>query len=391
MKNRTFWFGDYEGLRDNEGVPRVRQVPTAAEKQGLFSTAVVDPFAAGRPQFAQNAAGQWVIPRERWDPVGAAIVALIPDPNVAGTTIFASTPVTKVRQDQFDVRLDHQITPTLSMFGRYSFVDTDTFRPAPLPGLAEGSFNDAFGSSLNRSQGLALGATWVASSQLVGDFRLGLGARELLHVSAELRRRWTGRDRTGQRAERRRDRGRHAQVQHPGLRCGGPAHVDAAVPDAAVVESACDVQLEPRRPLREVRRRVPARPDPHQRSQRHDRPPELRQPVHQPRRRRPAPRPALAARPHQLHGDGSGAGHAVLLRAGRLQAHLLAHHERRPALRIRDAAAREGQQLLELRSGRRADDLRQGRRRVRSRARSTRTATTSRRASASRTRPGRAG
>ena len=84
VKNRTFWFGDYEGLRDHEGVPRVRQVPTAAEKQGLFSTAVVDPFAAGRPQFAQNAAGQWVIPRERWDPVGAAIVALIPDPNVRG-------------------------------------------------------------------------------------------------------------------------------------------------------------------------------------------------------------------------------------------------------------------------------------------------------------------
>ena len=174
MKNRTFWFGDYEGLRDNEGVPRVRQVPTAAEKQGLFTTAVVDPFAAGRPQFSQNAAGQWVIPRERWDPVGAAFVALLPDPNVAGTTIYASTPVTTVRQDQFDVRLDHQVVPSLSLFGRYSFVDTDTFRPAPLPGLAEGSFNDAFGSSLNRSQGLALGATWIASPQLVGDFRLGL-------------------------------------------------------------------------------------------------------------------------------------------------------------------------------------------------------------------------
>ncbi len=83
VKNRTFWFGDYEGLRDLEGVPRVRQVPTAAEKAGLFSAAVFDPFAAGRPEFSRNAQGQWVIPRERWDPVGAAIVALIPDPNVA--------------------------------------------------------------------------------------------------------------------------------------------------------------------------------------------------------------------------------------------------------------------------------------------------------------------
>ncbi len=173
VRNRTFWFADYEGLRDLEGVPRVRQVPTAAEKAGLFATAVVDPSAAGRPEFARNAQGQWVIPRERWDPVGAAIVALIPDPNVAGSTIYASTPVTDTRQDQFDVRLDHQLGGSSSLFGRYSFVDTLTFRPAPLPGLAEGSFNDAFGANDNRSQGLALGLTWVLSSSLVGDIRFG--------------------------------------------------------------------------------------------------------------------------------------------------------------------------------------------------------------------------
>ena len=173
MKNRTFWFSDYEGLRDLEGVPRVRQVPTAAEKAGLFSTSVVDPFAAGRPEFSRNAQGQWVIPRERWDPVGAAIVALIPDPNVPGSTIYASTPVTDTRQDQFDVRLDHVFAGNVTMFGRYSFVDTLTFRPAPLPGLGEGSFNDAFGSNDNRSQGLALGLTWTVSSNLVGDVRFG--------------------------------------------------------------------------------------------------------------------------------------------------------------------------------------------------------------------------
>jgi hypothetical protein len=173
VRNRTFWFADYEGLRDLEGVPRVRQVPTAAEKAGLFSAAVFDPFTAGRPEFARNALGQWVIPRDRWDPVAARVVSMIPDPNVAGSTIYASTPVTDTRQDQFDVRIDHQIASTLNFFGRYSFVDTNTFRPAPLPGLAEGSFNDAFGANLNRSQGLALGATWIQGPRLVGDFRFG--------------------------------------------------------------------------------------------------------------------------------------------------------------------------------------------------------------------------
>ena len=175
VKNRTFWFGDYEGLRDQEGIPRVRLVPTAAEKAGLFSTVVVDPFAAGRPAFSQNAQGQWVIPPQRWDPVGAAIVALIPDANASagGQPIYASTPITDTRQDQFDVRIDHQVTPNFTIFGRYSFVDTLTDRPAPLLGLAEGSFNDAFGANDNRSQGLALGATWTISPTFVGDIRFG--------------------------------------------------------------------------------------------------------------------------------------------------------------------------------------------------------------------------
>ena len=174
LRNRTFWFADYEGLRDLEGVPRTRLVPTAAEKAGLFSTIVADPFAPGRPAFSQDEQGQYVIPPDRWDSVGAAIVKLIPDANVAGSpTLYASTPVTDTRQDQFDVRIDHQFASGLTAFGRYSFVDTLTFRPAPLPGLAEGSFNDAFGANDNRSQGLALGLTWTISPRFVGDMRLG--------------------------------------------------------------------------------------------------------------------------------------------------------------------------------------------------------------------------
>ena len=53
VRNRTFWFADYEGLRDQEGIPRVRLVPTADEKAGLFSTAVFDPFAPGPPGVRQ--------------------------------------------------------------------------------------------------------------------------------------------------------------------------------------------------------------------------------------------------------------------------------------------------------------------------------------------------
>ena len=67
VKNRTFWFGDYEGLRDREGIPRVRQVPTAAEKAGLFDAAVFDPFTAGRPEFwVWSTVRSRSIPRRMW-------------------------------------------------------------------------------------------------------------------------------------------------------------------------------------------------------------------------------------------------------------------------------------------------------------------------------------
>src|SRR5439155_4106442 len=112
-------------------------------------------------------------PRDRWDPVAAKIVALIPDPNVLGTNIYASTPITRTRADQFDVRADYQISGETQLFGRYSLADSSVFRPAPLPGLAEGSYSDAFGSNGNRSQGIALGLTHVFSPSFVGDFRLG--------------------------------------------------------------------------------------------------------------------------------------------------------------------------------------------------------------------------
>jgi len=174
IKNKTFIFGDYEGLREREGVVRFSTVPLASEKQGLFTSAVFDPFAPGRPQFDKNAQGQWVIPASRFDPVGAKIVALLPNPNLSGTANnFVAAPVTSTRSDQFDVRVDHNFSSTLNLFGRYSFVDSHLFRPAPMPGLAEGSFNDAFGTGNSRSQGIAVGLTWTISSQKAADIRFG--------------------------------------------------------------------------------------------------------------------------------------------------------------------------------------------------------------------------
>src|SRR5262245_12733716 len=173
IENKTFFFGDYEGLRDREGVVRFSTVPTLLQKQGIFNTAVFDPFAPGRPEFARDAQGRWVISSSRFDPVSQKIIALLPDPNVSGAANYVATPVTSTRQDQFDVRIDHNFNSKFNLFGRYSFVDSNLFRPGPLGGKADGSFNDAFGTGDSRSQGIAVGLNWTISPQMTADIRFG--------------------------------------------------------------------------------------------------------------------------------------------------------------------------------------------------------------------------
>ena len=64
---------------------------------------------------------------------------------------YVGVPITRNRTDQFDVKVDHNPSG-FTIFGRYSFRDTNQFQPAPRPGLAEGSTNDTYGYALLRSQ-----------------------------------------------------------------------------------------------------------------------------------------------------------------------------------------------------------------------------------------------
>ena len=76
--NRLFFFADYEGTRLSEGITRVTNVPTLAERQGDFSQSLfpapVNPFS-GEP-FPGGA-----IPSFALSPIGSALAALYPLPN----------------------------------------------------------------------------------------------------------------------------------------------------------------------------------------------------------------------------------------------------------------------------------------------------------------------
>jgi hypothetical protein len=188
------------------------------------------------------------------DPVGRRIMAVAPDPNVPGAGTdnnYVSVPITRTNTNQFDTRIDHTLARNITIFGRYSFVDTKLFQPAPRPGLAEGSTNDTFGTADLRSQGLALGATWVISPSIISETRLGHARGDPAECRLGLPR---DSHRAAGRAHRRSDLRGPSSDQLPGRKCppAWPDNIGAPVPNAAKLEFPAVNVDHPRRPFAQV-------------------------------------------------------------------------------------------------------------------------------------------
>lgn len=167
-RDRSFIFLDYEGRRISEGVTRISNVPTTAERQGDFSGSLMPPPtdpATGMPFPGGR------IPDGRLDPIGLDLAALYPLPNRAiPLQNFVSSPASRDRSDSFDLRLDHGWSKSTTWLLRYSFGDRDLFEPfsGPAQSLVPG-----YGTRVpRRAQNLLLGETRVLSSSLVHEGRL---------------------------------------------------------------------------------------------------------------------------------------------------------------------------------------------------------------------------
>ena len=168
VRNRTFFFTDYEGLRLTEGVTRVANVPTRAERQGDFSASLFAPPI--NPFTGQRFLGDQ-IPTFFQSPIGRAIAGLYPLPNrdVAFEN-FVASPAQRDANDHIDVRLDHRLGAASTLTTRYSLSDRRLFEPFSGPGFAS---VPGFGSDVaRRAQNLVVGYTHVGSSSFVNDLRV---------------------------------------------------------------------------------------------------------------------------------------------------------------------------------------------------------------------------
>ena len=179
-KDKTFFFGDYQGTRLRQGVTYTDTVPTLAMRQGNFAginaifdplSTVADPLRPGqflRTQFPNNQ-----IPANRFDPAAAKLVNLYPVPsNNSLVNNFTYSPGKQQTDDLFDVRVDHRFSDKDSFFGRYSFNNTSTVLPPNLPTapngiIAGGNVFSFAGTTAQRAQAAQLNfihtfsATWI--------------------------------------------------------------------------------------------------------------------------------------------------------------------------------------------------------------------------------------
>ncbi len=219
QKDKTFFFLDYQGKRQRHGIPFNGLIPTQAMMGGDFSN---DPFGVARPgvfDYAANPTNPDGFPDlvnpytgspfqcdgsgnalpsfdgtqaagvncnkipialagsgGMADPAGLALVQLYPQSNASNATLgynYTNTPVRKLNEGEFDIRLDHNFSSKDSVFARFSYDQAVSFVPGGSPGFAE---QGAFASTqdiTNHGRNVAVSETHVFSDRTINQFSGG--------------------------------------------------------------------------------------------------------------------------------------------------------------------------------------------------------------------------
>jgi len=143
-KDKTFFFGYYEGFRNRQGetINGVR-VPSALERQGDFSESgpLFNFFAPGGPAPLPGSKVPFI------DPTAQNVLELYPLPNAMDANgvldLYNATEISRNDEDQFGVRIDHYLSSRDTLNFRYMFLDGSRFNPlsnagAGVPGFPVG-------------------------------------------------------------------------------------------------------------------------------------------------------------------------------------------------------------------------------------------------------------
>jgi hypothetical protein len=162
VPNTAFFFGDYEGFRQDRTLAAFATIPTAVQRAGTLPVDIRDPrtgilYPAGS-----------ALPLTSF---ARTVLGALPDPNLAGTANnYGILQDFTNHSNKAGGKLDVQLSPTLSLFGRYGWRDLETVDQPNLPLPSGGAGN---GTIYARNKQLALGSTYTPNDRSLLEVRFG--------------------------------------------------------------------------------------------------------------------------------------------------------------------------------------------------------------------------
>jgi hypothetical protein len=162
LRNRAFFFADYEGLRQDRQTVAFSSIPDMSQRNGILAVAVRDP-RTGIVYPAGTAVPMTDLARK--------VLSELPEPTSSGTSNnYRKTVLATTDTDKYNIKLDQKVSTRLSLFGRYGDRDTTIVEEPGLPLPSGGAGN---GTTYVRNRQLALGTTYMPGATQLLEVRFG--------------------------------------------------------------------------------------------------------------------------------------------------------------------------------------------------------------------------
>ena len=131
LKDKLFFFGEWEGLRRRQTLPLVASVPETQWYEGNFSNLeipITDPLTG--EQFAGN-----IIPSSRFSRFANTLIPFLrqASPNATGANNYVAGESTFQDDDKWTIRMDWTLSEKDTFFGRLTWMDSATGRAGLIP------------------------------------------------------------------------------------------------------------------------------------------------------------------------------------------------------------------------------------------------------------------
>jgi outer membrane receptor protein involved in Fe transport len=169
VKDKLFFFGDYEGQRRVISSLTFATVPNATQKTGNVGAPVQNALTG-------DLYSNGIVPAAQMIPSSVNILNALPNPNLSGlSNNFQSLPKGTITDNKGDFRIDYYASQKLTAFTRYSHRVSDIYLPGNIPGPAGGNNN---GNVHIFNQQVDPGLTYSLSPTSALEARLGIGWTE---------------------------------------------------------------------------------------------------------------------------------------------------------------------------------------------------------------------